>query len=97
MECAFAIDDRQVTAKSHGKRFRQKEHQAVFIANVSRFIPGNQLTLLLNGAAFFPAIEAAFDRAWHEIYLETYIYENDVTGRRVADALKRAALRGVNV
>jgi cardiolipin synthase len=75
MECVFAIDDRLVTALSHGKRFRQKVYQAVFIANVSRFIPGNQLTLLQNGAAYFSAIEAAFDRARHEIYLETYIYE----------------------
>lgn len=72
-------------------------HQAVFPAKLSSFIPGNQLTLLKNGEAYFPAIEAAFDRARHEIYLETYIYENDATGRRIADALKRAALRGVNV
>ena len=64
---------------------------------MSRFIPGNQVTLLHNGEDYFPAIEAAFDRARHEIYLETYIYENDATGRRIADALKRAALRGVNV
>jgi cardiolipin synthase len=63
---------------------------------LSRFIPGNQVTLLQNGEAYFPAIEAAFDRAQHEIYLETYIYENDATGQRIADALKRAALRGVN-
>lgn len=72
-------------------------HQAIFIANVSRFIPGNQLILLQNGAAYFPAIEAAFDQARHEIYLEMYIYENNATGRRIADALKRAVLRGVNV
>jgi cardiolipin synthase len=64
---------------------------------MSRFISGNQVTLLQNGEGYFPAIEAAFDRARHEIYLETYIYENDATGRRIANALKRAALRGVNV
>ena len=82
---------------SHGKRHRQRLHQAVIPASLSRFIPGNQVTLLHNGEDYFPAIEAAFDRARHEIYLETYIYENDATGRRIADALKRAALRGVNV
>ncbi|HEX2768075.1 MAG TPA: cardiolipin synthase ClsB [Geobacteraceae bacterium] len=64
---------------------------------MSRYIPGNQVTLLHNGEAYFPAIEAAFDRARLEIYLETYIYENDATGQRIADALKRAALRGVKV
>ena len=81
---------------SHGKRHRHSLHQAVLPASLSRFIPGNQVTLLQNGEAYFPAIEAAFDRARHEIYLETYIYENDATGQRIADALKRAALRGVN-
>jgi len=64
---------------------------------VSGFVPGNQVTLLQNGEAYFPALEAAFDRATQEIYLETYIYENDATGQRIAEALKRAALRGVNV
>jgi cardiolipin synthase len=58
-------------------------------------IPNNQITLLQNGEAYFPALEAAMDRAMHEIYLETYIFENDNTGRRIAEALRRAALRGV--
>ena len=75
----------------------QKLHQDLFPARLSNFVSGNQVTLLQCGQAYFPAIEASFDRARHEIYLETYIFENDVTGRRIADALKRAALRGVNV
>jgi len=82
---------------SHGKRLHQKLRQAVFPPSLPGFIPGNHITLLHNGNDYFPAIEAAFDRARHEIYLETYIYENDATGRRIAEALKRAALRGVTV
>ena len=82
---------------SHGRRHRHNLYQAGYPESLSRFIPGNQVTLIQNGEAYFPAIEAAFDRARHEIYLETYIYENDATGQRIADALKRAALRGVNV
>ncbi|BBO71103.1 cardiolipin synthase B [Desulfosarcina alkanivorans] len=62
---------------------------------MSRMIPNNQITLLQNGEAYFPAIEAALDRAMHEIFIETYIFENDNTGRRISEALKRAALRGV--
>ncbi len=58
-------------------------------------IPNNRITLLQNGKAYFPAIEAALDRAVHEIYLESYIFENDTTGRRIVEALRRAALRGV--
>jgi cardiolipin synthase len=56
---------------------------------------GNRITLLQNGDAYFPALEAALDQAVYDIYLETYIFENDHTGRRIAEALRRAALRGV--
>jgi cardiolipin synthase len=62
---------------------------------VDRIIPNNRISLLQNGEAYFPAIEAALDRAVYEIFLESYIYEDDQTGRRIAETLKRAALRGV--
>jgi cardiolipin synthase A/B len=57
----------------------------------------NQLMLLQNGAAFFPRLCADIDDAQHSIYLETYIFFADETGRMVADALRRAAARGVAV
>ncbi|MEW6521031.1 MAG: cardiolipin synthase ClsB [Thermodesulfobacteriota bacterium] len=81
----------------HGKRPLRSLYQKVLAASWSGFVPGNQVTLLHDGAAYFPAIETAFDRARHEIYLATYIYENDATGQRIADALIRAARRGVKV
>ena len=62
---------------------------------MTRIIQHNQITLLQNGEAYFPAIEAALDRAVYEIYLESYIFANDNTGRRIAEALRRAAFRGV--
>ena len=61
----------------------------------TRFVPNNQITLLQNGEAYFPVMEAALDRAKHEIYLISYIFNNDTIGRRIAEALRRAALRGV--
>ncbi len=60
-------------------------------------ISGNRLTLLQNGAEYFPALEAAIDHAHREIFLESYIYEPDETGRRIGAALARAAERGVTV
>jgi cardiolipin synthase len=63
----------------------------------ARFVEGNKLQLLMNGTAYFPALEAAFDAAQSEIYLETYIFADDDTGRRIAAALVRAAGRGVIV
>ncbi len=62
---------------------------------MTRIVPNNQISLLQNGEAYFPAIETALDRAIHEIYLESYIFENDNTGRRIGEALRRASLRGV--
>lgn len=64
---------------------------------MNRFTPGNRLVLLRSGAEYFPALEAAIDAAAREIFLETYIFADDDTGRRVADALVRAARRGVSV
>ncbi|HEU0234363.1 MAG TPA: cardiolipin synthase ClsB [Gallionella sp.] len=57
----------------------------------------NQLMLLQNGTAFFPQLCADIDAAQHSIYLETYIFAADETGRMVAAALQRAAARGVMV
>ena len=61
------------------------------------FLGGNKLTLLQNGTDYFPALEAAIDRAVRWVYLDTYIFANDATGRRIAAALMRAAQRGVAV
>src|SRR5262245_43487201 len=63
----------------------------------AHFLPGNRLTLLRAGAEYFPALEAAIDAAHVEVFLETYIYAGDVTGRRVTRALCDAASRGVAV
>ncbi|AGF77539.1 phosphatidylserine/phosphatidylglycerophosphate/cardiolipin synthase [Desulfocapsa sulfexigens DSM 10523] len=63
----------------------------------TRFINGNTLQLLTNGAAYFMALEQAIDTARNIVPLETYIFADDETGRRIAAALTRAAKRGVTV
>ena len=62
-----------------------------------QYAGGNRVTLLHNGVEYFPALVAAIDAARHEVFLETYIYADDETGSLVADALARAAARGVRV
>jgi cardiolipin synthase len=64
---------------------------------VPEYVPGNRLTLLRNGEEYFPALVAAIDAAAREVFLETYIFADDETGSLVADALARAAARGVAV
>jgi cardiolipin synthase len=58
---------------------------------------GNRLLLLVCGQQYFPSLESAIAAAQREIFLETYIFEDDATGQRVAAALCAAARRGVAV
>ncbi len=62
---------------------------------MAAIVDGNRVTLLVSGVEYFPSLQAELDAARHEIYIETYIFENDVTGRAIGDALIRAARRGV--
>ena len=61
------------------------------------FLPGNRLDLLETGGEYFPTLIAAIESAAEEIRLETYIFEDDDTGRKVAAAMAGAARRGVRV
>jgi len=54
------------------------------------FADGNRLSLLESGREYFPALEAAFDEAREEIHLETYIYDDDVAGRRISSSTATA-------
>ena len=62
-----------------------------------QYLDGNRLTLLRSGAEYFPALEDSIDQARTEIYLETYIFADDQSGRSIATALCRASQRGVRV
>ena len=62
-----------------------------------RIVDGNRIKLLKNGAEFFPALVTSIDAATSEVRLETYIFRDDVAGISIADALKRAARRGVKI
>jgi len=55
------------------------------------------VSLLPTGAAGIAAMVRAIGHARHNIKLQTYIYEDDHTGRQVRDALVAAAERGVRV
>ena len=59
--------------------------------------PHHSLTLLKGGEALFPALVQAIDSAQSEVLLETYIFDFARSVLPVAQALERAAARGVNV
>jgi cardiolipin synthase len=60
-------------------------------------VAGHELTLLRNGEEYFPRLVAVIDAAKKSVYLETYIYAADSTGRLISTALQKAAKRGVSV
>lgn len=64
---------------------------------MSQLINGNQVTLLRNGADYFPALELAIHSAQNEVFLQTYIFELDNTGLSLGNTLMNAASRGVLV
>ena len=57
----------------------------------------HQVLLLQGGRALFPELVQAIDQSLHEVRLETYIFHFDTSGEQVAQALMRAAGRGVAV
>lgn len=62
-----------------------------------KYTEDNRVELLESGTDFFPALKAAIDGAEHDIYVETYIFCDDATGRNIANALILAARRNVMV
>lgn len=61
------------------------------------YSPNNTCHLVRGGSPYFEVLEELIDHAKFSIHLQVYIYEGDQTGGRVADALIRAAERGVQV
>ncbi len=61
------------------------------------FSGGNQIELLRGGDMLFPAMHQAIGGALHEIWLATYIFDDDAAGLGMAAALCAAARRGVRV
>mgnify|MGYP002083936656 CR=1 FL=1 len=71
--------------------------------NVNTEIPGtppesrSTIRLVRGGSDYFDLLISLINQAAVSIHLQTYIYDDDETGQRVADALKAAAGRKVAV
>jgi len=60
-------------------------------------LSGNRIEILHNGEEVFPAMLEAIRNAGESIYLITYIFETNRSGRKFIDALTQAKDRGVDV
>lgn len=61
------------------------------------FLSGHEVTLVHSGTDFFDLLVKWIDQSISSIYFQTYIFADDITGNLIAAALKRAALRGVDI
>jgi cardiolipin synthase len=68
-------------------------------ARVTRrpLLPGNQIRLLRDGEQAYPAMLSAIHAAKETIFLSTYIFDSDATGRLFVEALARARKREVKI
>ncbi len=57
----------------------------------------NSVEWIPSGKKYFDTLEQFIDSATHEIHLQTYIFDMDATGLKIAEALIRAALRKTQV
>jgi cardiolipin synthase A/B len=60
-------------------------------------LSGNQIEILHNGEEVFPAMLESIQNAKKSLYLITYIFETNRSGRQFIDALTQAKNRGVDV
>ena len=58
---------------------------------------GHSVQLLRSGIQYFAACIREIDKAKHFIHFQTYIVDDDATGRRFINALVKASKRGVRV
>lgn len=59
--------------------------------------PVENIELVHSGEDYFLRLLNIISKSKNEIYLQTYIFENDSTGLEIADELKKAASRNVKV
>lgn len=87
---------REAVAAQFGSRFGQMK---LLGDKVTRhpLSSGNQITMLTTGEETFDGMCQAIEKAQSSIILETYIFDRDVVGLRIADCLIAAHRRGVAV
>ena len=60
-------------------------------------VPSESITLVHSGQDYFDRLEKIISASQFEIHLQIYIFENDAIGNKIAEALKKAAARKVQI
>jgi cardiolipin synthase len=94
---AAGIDDGLTKAVADGAIDNQEIVHVSDIITERPLLGGNTIEVLHNGEDAYPAMLEAIAQASESLFLATYIFEADHTGRMFVNALERAVCRGVDV
>lgn len=90
-----AAKAREVQAEGRAELMR---HHLSMLGALGEFTTSdNQVKLLIDGPATFAAMLADMEQARTSILMESYIFEDEALGKRMAEVLKRKAGAGVEV
>ena len=92
---AGAAELRSVGAEGRDQQFEQ--HVAILEKLGETFFAGNDATLLVDGPKTFDAMLKELEGAKRRILFESYIFDNQDIGRRMADVLLRKRAEGLEV
>jgi len=67
------------------------------IFDPNQYLPGHELTFLTEGEPYFTRLLQLISEAKKQIHFQVYIFDEDDTGKAVAEALKSARKRGVEI
>ncbi len=102
MAAAGTREERKITARTRGlvDALPPEERANVeLLSRINEFAisSAEDTRLLVDGAAFFPALCERIDAAREHVHVEFFIWRNDPRGRELLDHLVAAAQRGVEV
>ncbi|MBO9197990.1 PLDc N-terminal domain-containing protein [Rhizobium sp. 16-449-1b] len=86
----------EIVISGFGRRFAALQTLGDRVAR-SPIATGNTIDMLETGDDCYAAMKASIDDAERSVLLETYIFDRDPIGLRIADALIAATKRGVQV
>jgi len=67
------------------------------VFNRGQYLPGNELAFVTGGEPYFTRLLQLINEAQKQIHFQVYIFDEDDTGKLVAEALKNARQRGVEI
>jgi len=71
--------------------------KSILKKNPSTYTYSNRVKLIRGGRDYFQLLESLIDQAKYSIYIQIYIFDEDETGRKIANALISASRRKVHV